>query len=215
MIVVGVSGAHGAGKTTLLNELRTRGWRIDDFKVARAVQKELGWDSLDRATESWETMMAFQEQVLLQKRNHDLMLAAKANTEFPPIPDLTPENDRVIIVERTFADICAYADLWAWKLVDAQKVTLTEAIMFLVDYAQRCGKAQNEIYGGTVLLPLMDHVVWEEDKHRAKKQDAQTMFEDVERFMQRKVHITHPRMRISAKTTADRADQVEAFLEQL
>lgn len=215
MIVVGISGAQGAGKTTLVNELAARGWRVDDFKVSRAVQQELGWKSLETVMDSWETMVTFQEQVLLQKRNHDLMLAAKANTEFAPIPGVTSDNDRVIIVERTFADICAYTNLWTWKFVDSRRISLTEAIAFLADYAQRCGRAHNEIYSGTVLVPLMDHIVWEEDKHRAKQEDATAMFQDVERFMDRKVHITLARMRTTAKTTSDRADQVEAFLEKL
>lgn len=209
MKVVGLSGAQGGGKSTMLLELRARGWALDDFRVSRAVQKQLGWDSLDRVMESPHTMMEFQNEVYQQKFANDYKLQ-----QLPGARTMDPKGE-VILTERTFADICAYANLWSWRFVDSGKLSLGEAIDFLTDFTHRCAKAHNTIYGATLLLPLMSHVEWENDPNRASKADVVSVFEDIERFIERKAHITHKRLRITAASVADRADQVETFLRTL
>lgn len=201
MKLVGISGAQGAGKSSMLVELTSRGWAVDSFKVSRAVQLSLGWDNLDRVMDSPLTMMEFQEEVYRQKYQNDAAL-------------LKTDGD-ITLTERTFADICAYTNLWSWKFVDQGRLPLGEAIAFLSEFTHKCSLAHNEIYAGTVLLPLMPHVQWEDDPKRASRTDVERVYEDISRFVDRKTHITHPRFRISAASIGERADQVEAFLKTL
>lgn len=209
MKVVGLSGAQGAGKSTLLIELQKRGWQLDQFRVSRAVQAQLGWETLDRVMESPETMMEFQNEVLSQKQKHDSALK-----ELPGARTIDPQGD-VILTERTFADIAAYTNQWTWRFVDSGKMTLNYAFAFLADFTRRCSEAQNSIYTGTMLLPMMDHVVWENDPNRAAQKDVAAIFEDIERFMERKVALTQKRLMITGKSVEERADQVQDFLRGL
>lgn len=202
MIVVGLSGAQGGGKSSLLKELMARGWELDQFRVSRAVQEQLGWESLDRVMDSPETMIAFQEEVFKQKYEHDRALANDG-------------SDKIILTERTFADINAYTHAWMWKFVDQGKIGLQEAVKFLMSYTTHCQFAQRECYKATLLLPLMEHVVFEHDPHRAKQENAQTVYEEIERFIDAKMPIEYKRLVITCKTIEDRATQVENFLKTL
>lgn len=196
-----LSGAQGGGKTSLLNELSRRGHHVDDFRVSRAVQAQLGWNSLDRVMDSPQTMMQFQEEVFRQKYANDRALHVQSNS--------------VTLMERSFADIVAYTTVWMWKFVDRGDLTFAEATDWLVPYTSACVKAQQDIYQGMLILPMMSHVTFEHDPHRAKKEDVEAVFENLERFMDKAAFINFPKLVISAKSIEERADQVEAFLRSL
>lgn len=200
-LVVGLSGAQGGGKSSLLKELMHRGYHVDQFRVSRAVQAELGWDSLDRVMESFRTMTEFQEEVYNQKYENDYALRDTPNT-------------RVVLTERTFADILAYTQSWTWKFMDRGEINLDTAMNFLVPYGAKCRRAHEEIYNATLLLPLMKHVVFENDPHRAKEEDAARVYEDVERFA-RSIAVSHRVLDITAASIEARATQVENFLVSL
>ena len=201
MKVVGLSGAQGGGKSSLLIELQKRGWQLDQFRVSRAVQAQLGWESLDTVLTSFETMVEFQNEVLRQKSTHDAALAS--------------DGVEVILTERTFADIVAYTTHWTWELLDQGKTTLREATEFLNGYVSQCIKHQ-DIYSGVLLLPYMrDQIEWQDDPNRAKLSSVDSIYEGVERFTQHRAFLTQKRYTITAKTISDRADQVEAFLRTL
>jgi hypothetical protein len=202
MKVIGLSGAQGSGKSSMLKELMLRGWRLDEFRVSRAVQAQLGWDTLDRVLESPETMMAFQEEVFQQKYQRDFGLA-------------TDGSNSIILTERTFADIWAYASHWTWTFHDRGDVTFRQAIDFITPYLEKCIEAQNTIYSGALMLPLMEHIIWEDDPNRAKKNIANSIYEDVVRFMERKMKITIQRHEIYSQSVADRATEVEHFLRKI
>jgi predicted ATPase len=197
--VVGLSGAQGAGKSTLLIELAARGWQLDKFRVSRAVQAELGWDSLERVMDSPNTMMKFQSEVFIQKFKNDQMLLA---------------GEGMILTERTFADILAYTAQWTWGFVNQGKLKLSPAMRFLTNYTRDCTRAQDEIYTGTVLLPYMDHMIWEDDVNRAKLDDVHEVFNSIELFLGVSLPV-QPRMKITGKTVQERADEVQTFLETL
>jgi predicted ATPase len=199
---IGVSGAQGAGKSSLLIELQDRGWAIDKFRVSRAVQAELGWESLDRVMESPETMMAFQEEVFRQKYLNDLSIKAFA-------------SQSVVLTERTFADICAYTYLWTHRFLDGGQISGYDAHTFLVSYSRKCALAQAEIYDGVLMLPMMDHVVWEADANRADLKDVTEVFQRIEHFMSQGEPSTVQRLVITAKSIQERADQVQTFLRSL
>lgn len=209
MKVVGLSGAQGAGKSTLLIELMNRGWKLDQFRVSRAVQAQLGWATLENVMSSTQTMMEFQNEVLEQKRNNDFNLLALEGAR------TIDEKGHIILTERTFADIVAYTNLWSWRLVDNGQMALSDAMEFLAAFTRKAADAHNSIYAGTLLLPMMSHVVWQEDPNRAAREDTEAVFEDIERFMMRKAHIAHRRLTITGKTVEERADQVETFLRTL
>lgn len=228
MIVIGLSGAQGGGKSSLLIELEKRGWRLDKFRVSRAVQAQLGWEKLDNVMESWDTMTQFQEEVFRQKYNHDSAICAKHEQEFEMVPKLGDDGERgitleydpermlrnrIILTERTFADVAAYTTLWTWKHVDRNNVKLDVAFAWLSEYIKRCSSAQTSIYHATLLLPYMPNVIkWEEDPNRAARQDVDAVYEDVQRFLETKVPVDRPRLTINTESVADRATQVEHFL---
>jgi len=196
-----LSGAQGGGKTSLLAELKLRGYHVDDFRVSRAVQKQLGWESLDRVMDSPRTMMEFQDEVFNQKYQNDHALHVQSNV--------------YTLMERSFADIAAYTMTWMWKFVDRGDIELSEAIAWLKPYCKRCADAQREVYDAVIILPMMSHVIFEADPHRAKKEDVEAVFENLERFMEQRDFISFPKLTITAKSISERADQVEAFLRGL
>lgn len=199
MRIVGISGAQGGGKSSLLNELKARGYTVDDFRVSRAVQAQLGWSSLDNVMESFDTMRAFQDEVFNQKYEQEMSY----------VNDGKPG---MILTERTFADIFAYAQLWTWKLLDNGEDP-RKIMAWLGQYYKKCQQAQIECYSATILLPLMPHVVFEADPHRAKKEDTTRVYEEITRFMDLIKFQGHPSFVISEKTIEARADQTEGFLK--
>ncbi len=201
-VVVGLSGAQGGGKSTLLDGLRDAGWAVDDFKVSRAVQAQLGWDNLHRVLESAYTMQTFQDEVLKQKLQRDQSLRWGG-------------AQGVILTERTFADICAYTTYWAWELVDDRKWTLREASTWLHEYTQRCVEAQKRCYDAVLMLPYMSHVVWNGDPNRASFNSVSTIWENLERFTQKFELVSMPHFYIRSPKTEDRVAEVDAFLGTL
>ena len=200
--VVGLSGAQGGGKSTLLEGLKTKGWQVDDFKVSRAVQAQLGWESLSNVLESVETMQTFQEEVLTQKLKRDRELRWGG-------------LDGTILTERTFADIQAYTTYWAWELVDDRKWTLRDAAHWLHGYTQRCIEAQQQCYDAVLLLPYMSHVVWQGDPNRASFSSVNNIWENLERFVDRFELVSMRKFYIRSPRTEDRAAEVDAFLRTL
>lgn len=208
MKVIGLSGAQGAGKSSMLKELMSRGWQLDQFRVSRAVQAQLGWDSLDHVMFSFEKMVDFQNEVFLQKFNHDSELN---NHEDARTIDA---KGHVVLTERTFADIWAYTSLWTWRFHERGEVSFEDALKFLTPYTQKCAEAQLQVYSGVLLLPLMEHVNFENDPNRAARADAITVYEDIDRFVERKSPFMK-KLVITTKTVGERADQVETFLRSL
>lgn len=200
MAVVGLSGAQGGGKSTLLEGLKQAGWTVDDFKVSRAVQAQLGWASLQQVLESPQTMQTFQDEVLKQKLERDQTLRCGSG---------------LVLTERTFADICAYTTYWSWELVDNRKWTLREASAWLHDYTQRCVEAQKRCYDAVLMLPYMNHVVWNGDPNRASFESVNTIWENLERFTQKFELVSIPKFYISSPSTEARVAEVDAFLRSL
>lgn len=191
-MIIGLTGAQGAGKSTLLTELSARGYRVDPYKVSRAVQNELGWENLHQVMDSWGTMRQFQELVYLRKKENDQALQGP------------------IFVERTFADVVAYTQYWTWELVDARKVQLNSAMNWLRQYTMACLDAQNSIYSSVLLLPLMPHVQFIDDPQRAKRNSAEQIYQNELNF----VLMSSTRyLEITAEDTPGRADQVISFMQ--
>lgn len=214
--VIGLSGAQGGGKSSLLGELQERDWVIDQFRVSRAVQAQLGWASLDNVLKGPQTMMDFQNAVLKQKLMHDYRLACVTNMVEHLGHQVPVDKSTVVLTERTYADICAYTTHWTWELHHQGKWTLSEASEFLHDFVRQCNLAQEQCYSGVLLLPYMpDVITWEEDPNRAKRETVDQIYEGVERFTQAPRFLTQKKLTITKKSVLERADQVEEFLRAL
>lgn len=210
MKVVGISGAQGAGKTSILTELELRGFEVDHFKVSRAVQRKLNWDSLQMVNESFSTLSKFQEMILELKLENDLELKKL-------------KQPGVILTERTFADIFAYSAQWCVNLLTAKfsgllnaelKKSENQDLLFQVTHwlsriRVSCEEAQLLCYDGVVLLPFMDHVKFEVDPHRADAASVHTIFE---RMLAFQANSKVKSFTIDADSVSRRADQVEDFL---
>lgn len=195
--VVGVSGAQGAGKTTLLEGLKAAGFTVDDFKVSRAVQRSLGWETLHRVMDNVETMVLFQEEIARQKMDRDSELGRQSGT--------------LILTERTFADIHAYATFWAWEHVDRGSWSFDEAARWLTNYSGMCRAAQEKLYSGLILLPLMPEVRWQSDPHRASLESSGEIFNDIESFCR---HHSQA-VTLTSANSFERIRQARMFLESL
>jgi hypothetical protein len=205
--VIGISGAQGSGKTSLLAELAYRGWIVDDYKVSRAVQAELGWNNLYCLKESFETMVKFQELILTKKYIRDLKISEQPRRS-------SDIKGQAVLSERTFADVFAYTDHWVNDFVnsDTQKPDVQQMNNFIKQYCKTCIDCQTEVYFANLVLPLMDYISWENDKHRAGKNSATMIYNEIENF----VHYTMDRhFTISTKTVTQRADEVEQYLQSL
>ena len=196
--VIGLSGPQGGGKTTLLNGLAENGIIVDEFKVSREVQKQLGWENLSNVMESPQTMMQFQAKVRDVKYVRELENRARTDVD-------------VVLTERTFADISSYTQLWCWELVEQDKWSVKDAIEFLVSYTELC-KSNQLVYAGNLILPSMSHVKFQADPHRAQEKHIAFIAEQLDRFFDLAHPRTVPTFRIAAASVDDRIKQAHDWL---
>jgi hypothetical protein len=168
--------------------------------VSRAVQKELGWSELNTVMSSFKTMSDFQDRVLAAKIKHDSELSRRGE---------------LILTERTFADIYGYTALWTYKLIDADQLEPIDGIKFLAMFLNMCLEAQHTIYAGVVYVPMMPHINFAADPHRASKEDIEDFWGHVMQFSDFEARKFGPRrsLSISAESINDRAAEVENFLK--
>lgn len=189
-MIIGISGPQGAGKSTLLAELINRGCFVDPFRVSRAVQASLGWDSLTRVEDNPADMVSFQNEVFKLKLENDILLS---------------EDKKLIFTERTFGDIFSYAALWANKFKEQNKWSLNDAVSFLQDFNGKCITAQEKTYHRVIVLPFMEHMVFEKDPHRASFEDIGEFQRNLDSFNER-THVSVAKLQ--SKSVPERADEV-------
>lgn len=199
--LIGLSGPQGGGKSTLLEGLAKKGIVVDDFKVSRQVQKELGWETLANVLESPKTMMQFQVKVRDVKYVRELENKARTDAD-------------IILTERTFADIATYTQLWSWELADSGKWNKYDAMEFLIDYVDMCRENQS-VYSGNILLPSMPHVQWQADPHRATENHIKFVALQLEEFFKRANPSTVPVFRITEGSVDGRINQVYEWIKTL
>jgi len=199
--IIGLSGPQGGGKTTLLNGLAGHGIIVDDYKVSRDIQAKLGWADLSQATKDFETMSMFQQMVLNAKRDREEENSHRTDVD-------------VILVERTFADILAYTRLWCGKLTNAGKLGILDGVSYLLRFTNDCRKAQL-VYDGNIILPMMPHVKFEADPHRAKEEDVGIFSEYLGDFFTTYHPSEVPTFTVTAKSTEDRIAQAKIWINTL
>ena len=102
--VVGISGTHGTGKSFLVRHLEPH-MAVDRTQLSRTAQKALGWDTLSRAEESEANVWALQNAIL------DAMIQRDE-----ALNNLGEHLGKPVVVERTPADLYAYARMWLTRL---------------------------------------------------------------------------------------------------
>lgn len=150
--LVAVCGTHGSGKTSILTELkRDATYIVDDFKVSRSVQEQMGVKSLDIVLGKVAKMMQFQELVFEAKLANDSKLLEQL-----------PE-DQIILVERSFLDIMIYSQLWMNRFPRAK--SSVEHRQWLAAFCEKCIKAQ-AMYNGIILVHSHPDIPFEVDPNR-------------------------------------------------
>lgn len=194
-MIIGLTGPQGAGKSTLLTGLKQIGFTVDEFKVSRSVQRELGWDNLERVKDDPLSMMDFQNRIFEQKVKNEKNLASSP-----------------VLTERTFADIFAYTKDWTTGFVNKNMLSVQDAINFLAEYRAKCIKAQLEIYDCVIFLPYMDHIVFEDDPHRAKSDSVQVIQDIMESFLTDTRTKNNIQYSITHKSVQDRIKEATKFI---
>jgi nicotinamide riboside kinase len=147
--VIAISGTQNTGKSTILNELNDLDWDVDDFKVSRVIQAE--WNkTLAEIVQFEQQMIDFQDEVIKRKYEHDLALVNDGH------------ND-IILTERSFADIAAYAQQWVEQ-------SENDLYAWLNSYRERCKKYQ-QIYSAIILLRPFKNIKFEKDPNRDSEQN--------------------------------------------
>lgn len=198
--VVALSGPQGGGKTTLLNGLADKGWHVDSFKVSREVQSRLGWEKLDSVLKDPQTMMDFQTTILEVKSEREAENVKRSDVE-------------LILTERSFADIAAYTQLWCWELVSDKQWSVKDVIHFMIPFADKCA-AEQRVYDGNLILPMMTHIKWEADPHRAKQEHTTFISEQLEQFFKLR-NPWVPTFTVTEYGIQERTDQANAWLTTL
>lgn len=196
--IIGFSGAQGSGKTTTLNALSALGYKVDDFKVSRAVQEKMGYNALQDATNNFNKMVEFQNEILTQKMAREEHLKLQ---------------DGIILTDRTFADISTYAMIWAEDLEMKGFVDKKTCQDFIFNFVEECSDYQ-QIYSGVVNFPYMDHIKWEQDKNRASMDKIESFEKHIHRFF-KQYQGNVSLFEITTKSIEDRATQVEEFLRTI
>jgi hypothetical protein len=192
--IIGVSGAHCTGKTSTLEAIAKRQSRdpyivVDDFKASRTVLKELKC-TLEQATSTPETMEVYQRLVLDTKLHRDLFTlrncvhsSAKAN----------------FLVDRSPADLNAYAQLWSVKT--------NHDIAFGADYYGKC-REYIAHYDAIIFFPIgvFDFV---DDGVRAKFDTQKVINDAIIEFLKRH---SNPFI-VTSTTIEDRAGEIIDYIK--
>lgn len=194
MTVIAISGTQGSGKTTVLNELQKNGYAIDTYKVSRAVQEELKSQALTEVTGSFEVMKQYQELVFKRKYERDMSLK---------------NTGGLILTERSFIDIAAYASLWLAKIIDSGEQVDTE---WGLAFTRKCKDAQLEVYGGAVMIPLLPGIQHEQDPKRASYNDSDAFYRICTGFISIMLGPTFPIYTVYETSIPNRIESIQHFL---
>ena len=161
-MIIGLTGTQGTGKTTILRAAEEAGFFTDKSQLSRTVQKNLGWDSLSRAEETFDNAMALQDQVLYALYDRDVSIL---------------KTRQITLVDRTPADVWAYAAHWCnYHGIDIKKNR------WATGYKQLCRAAANR-YLQFVFIPPIDEIPFVEEPHRAGLDSRNFVHDEIKAFL--------------------------------
>lgn len=202
-IIVSISGVQGSGKSTLqeaLAEIQNPNLSIysDTFKVSRAVQQRLGYQTLNEAIATVDNFIKFQREIIHEK-DRSLSLLKSAISD-------------VALTERSFIDIAAYNHLWISKFVERGVLPVDEGIALSVEYTTRCLELQKYHFTSNIIVPKMAYVEYEFDPNRADESLSDMFFEV---YMNILMESGQQAFIISKQTVDDRVGEATKYLESL
>lgn len=196
--IIGVTGPQGCGKGTtisLIGEIFPNDQiYIDDFKVSRWVQRDMGFETLAEATSTYSRMLEFQHNVLYKK--------IESLSQFKHL------TSTFVLTERTFADIYAYTDLWISKFALAGEVSEEQANIDSFKFMEECLINQKFLFSGQVIIPFSNHIKFEEDPNRATLADVDEFYDRVVDFNGELENFSM--YMLNSKTPQDRATDIVA-----
>jgi predicted ATPase len=198
--IFAVSGVAGAGKSSVLEELVRRGYKVDDYKVSRAVQTEMGFSSLADATRTPDDVIKFQQTVLNKKYDREKFL------------DDTFGDNEIIFTERSFMDIAVYNEIWFSKFLENKQISLQNFLVWVAEYSLSCYQYQR-VYSGVIYLPMMECVKFQEDAHRAPSEVSETTDRLSRVFLESQGSIPH--WVLQQQSVSDRATEIENFIHTI
>ena len=198
--IVAISGTQGAGKSTTLTALAGMGYKVDDFKVSREMQKKFGAELQD-LIKTKNGVIEFQRAILNAKMAREEELLAS-------------DYDGIILTERSFADISSYANIWIDDLIANAQIDLEEGSNFKMTFGDICSDYQ-QVYSALLMLPYMEHVGWVSDPQRATKDKIAAFDVQMETFINLLQPSNVPVFNITAQTINDRAVEINNFLRTL
>lgn len=197
---IGIAGPQGSGKGTTIDALQNLNsdliFLFDDFKVSRHVQKVMGFSSLQEATDTFEKMICFQNRILEEKAN-SLSFLRNAMVDF-------------VITERTFVDIATYFQLWCIKMVQQGTISQDQCNDVVEQFSQKSFNLQHKFFDTTIIIPMMDHVAFEQDPNRADEKDVDIFYN---LFMENVGKCGCECILVSSEGIVERAKEIECFLK--
>lgn len=170
--IIGITGPQGCGKSTTMNLIGevfpNDQIYIDDFKVSRWVQQDMGFETLAEATSTYSRMLEFQHNVLHKK--------IESLSQFKHL------TSTFVLTERTFADIYAYTDLWISKFIQSGEVSEEQGNTDSFNFMSQCLINQKFLFSGQIIIPFAEHIRFEEDPNRAALHDVDEFYNRVVDF---------------------------------
>lgn len=202
--IVTLSGPQGCGKTKTLEALqdlankRHLSLYVDPFKASRSAQKALGISDLSNVVKTFDLMSSFQHAIVETRLQHEADLSTELNSDLP----------KVVVMERSFADIAAYYQLWAHKL-DATHERRNVILDFVALCQEQYKNASHSLY-----LPFMSHMKFEYDPNRGFESDI-GQFDEI-----LKQELSHPAFKdkwskVQGITPMDRAESIISQIQHL
>lgn len=198
--IIGISGAHCTGKSSTLDAIAVKQSRdpyiiVDDYKASRSTLKEFKC-TLEQVTSNAELMQQFQRHMLSNKLHRDLFTlrnslhsSAKAN----------------FLVDRSPADLYAYASLWADQAPSSEI-----DVAFLPSYATTCFDAIQS-YDAIIYFPI-GKFEFVDDGVRAKLDTQAGIDTLIKAFFK---IANRPAYEVTSTTVEDRADEIIEFVRFL
>lgn len=184
--LVSISGAAGTGKSTLLENLR---YRVDGFRVARAILKKMNMDLYDILKDPIKTM-EFQDLILEWKIANDESLHEDNQVEWT-------------FVERCPADFYAFAKTWQ------PRFNSEEYDEWLKEYYDECFAAMKHYDVAILLQP--GHFAHVDDGVRAKADTQEDTNFELNQFLSKRwmhANFDKPRFHLHRLQSCDIIDRV-------
>ena len=164
---IGISGAHSTGKTEILRILKDYGYEVDESpSLSRTAQANLGFDNLADAVADLDKAWALQVEILRLLRLRDVNHLGR---------------DKPILVDRSPADLYAYATVWreTFKTDSAEWKFNAEYNQYVND----CLKHTRERYCGIVYRHINVNKPFVPEPGRATLENRDDTDRNIARFV--------------------------------